>query len=129
MLYFNVKITLLSIIEVFIHMPRANRVFVPGLVWHMTHRCHKKAFLLKFQRDRLRWRYWLFQATQRYSLSVLNYIVTSNHIHLLVLDTDHDTISYMAHIRRRNGRSKLSFVLFKGLSLIISRLRRSDPCY
>ena len=29
-------------------MPRANRYFLPGHVWHITHRCHKKEFLLKF---------------------------------------------------------------------------------
>ena len=27
-------------------MPRANRYFVPGYVWHITHRCHKQEFLL-----------------------------------------------------------------------------------
>jgi len=64
-------------------MPRANRVFIPGLVWHLTHRCHDKAFLLRFRKDRRRWRHWLFEATRRYGLSVLNFIVTSNHIHLL----------------------------------------------
>jgi putative transposase len=26
-------------------MPRANRHFIPGYVWHITHRCHKKEFL------------------------------------------------------------------------------------
>ena len=33
-------------------------------------------------RDRLRWRYWLFETRKRYGLYVLNniYIVTSNHI-------------------------------------------------
>jgi len=31
-------------------MPRANRHFVPGHVWHITHRCHQQAFLLKFAR-------------------------------------------------------------------------------
>ena len=31
-------------------MPRANRYFLPGHVWHITHRCHKKEFLLKFQK-------------------------------------------------------------------------------
>jgi putative transposase len=67
-------------------MPRANRYFLPGHVWHITHRCHKKEFLLKFSKDRKRWRYWLFEAKKRYGLSVLNYIVTSNHIHLLVQD-------------------------------------------
>lgn len=33
-------------------MPKANRFFVPEHVWHITHRCHKKEFLLKFARDR-----------------------------------------------------------------------------
>jgi len=74
-------------------MPRAIRQHVPGCVWHLTQRCHKRDFLLKFERDRERWLYWLFQAKKRYGLSVLNYIVTSNHIHLLVVDTDVDVIS------------------------------------
>ena len=67
-------------------MPRANRYLLPGHVWHITHRCHKQEFLLKFAKDRQRWRHWLFEAKKRYGLSVLNYIVTSNHIHLLVRD-------------------------------------------
>lgn len=67
-------------------MPRAHRFYLPGHAWHITHRCHQQDFLLKFARDRQRWRYWLFQAKKRYGLCVLNYMVTSNHIHLLVLD-------------------------------------------
>ena len=67
-------------------MPRANRHYIPGVVWHITHRCHKKEFLLKFARDRKRWLRWLFEARKRFGLSVLNYMVTSNHIHLLVRD-------------------------------------------
>lgn len=67
-------------------MPRANRFFLPGYVWHITHRCHQREFLLKFARDRQCWRYWLFEARRRYGLRVLNYIATSNHIHLLVQD-------------------------------------------
>jgi hypothetical protein len=67
-------------------MPRANRHYLPGYVWHITHRCHKKEFLLKFARDRRRYLQWLFEAKKRYGLSVLNYMVTSNHIHLLVRD-------------------------------------------
>lgn len=30
---------------------------------------------------------WLYQARKRYGLTILNYMVTSNHIHLLVVDT------------------------------------------
>jgi putative transposase len=68
-------------------MPRANRHFVPGQLWHITHRCHEKSFLLKFPRDRRRYLSWLFEAKKRFGLCVLNYVVTSNHIHLLVRDT------------------------------------------
>jgi len=68
-------------------MPRASRHYIPGYVWHLTHRCHKKEFLLKFGRDRRRWLWWLFEAKKRYGLSVVGYTVTSNHIHLLVRDS------------------------------------------
>ena len=67
-------------------MPSANRHYLPGYVWHITHRCHKKEFLLKFGRDRRRWLWWLFQARKRFDLCVLNYSVTSNHFHLIVMD-------------------------------------------
>jgi len=73
-------------------MARANRHHIPGQVWHITHRCHDREFLLKFARDRRRWLHWLFESKKRYDLQILNYIVTSNHIHLLVLDGDEDVI-------------------------------------
>ncbi len=65
-------------------MPRANRYFLSDHVWHITHRCHKREFLLKFSRDRTNWENWLFEARKRYRIEILNYSVTSNHIHLLV---------------------------------------------
>lgn len=68
-------------------MPRANRYFLPGLVWHITHRCHGREFLFKFARDRRHYLQWLFQARKRFGLCILNYIITSNHVHLLILDT------------------------------------------
>ena len=74
-------------------MRHANRYFLPGHVWHITHRCHQKAFLLKFARDRRRYLRWVFEAKKRFGLSVLNYRVTSNHIHLLVKDTGPNVIA------------------------------------
>ena len=73
-------------------MPRANRYFVPGYIWHITHRCHKKDYLLKFINDRRRWIYWLFEAKKRFELIILNYTVTSNHIHLLVYDKGGESV-------------------------------------
>jgi len=67
-------------------MPRANRDYIPGYVWHITHRCHKREFLLKFSRDRRRRLEWLFEGKKLYGTCILNYAVTSNHVHLLVRD-------------------------------------------
>ena len=67
-------------------MARANRHYIPGYVWHITHRCYKREFLLKFVRDRRRWLHWLFEGKKRFGTCILNYAVTSNHIHLLVRD-------------------------------------------
>jgi len=69
-------------------MARAHRHYIPGYVWHITHRCHKREFLLKFAKDRHRWMQWLFDAKKRYGLVILNYVVTCNHIHLIVQDKD-----------------------------------------
>jgi putative transposase len=74
-------------------MPRANRHFLPGLVWHLTHRCHQRAFLLKFSRDRDVYLHWLYEARKRFGLCVLDYMVTSNHVHLLVKDTGEAVIA------------------------------------
>lgn len=76
-------------------MPRASRVYAPGEVFHITHRCHQKEFLLRFKQDRDRYRYWLFEARKRYRFCILNYMITSNH---------------------KNQR--LVFVLQKGLSFL-----------
>lgn len=42
--------------------------------------------MLKFSRDRKRWLQWLYEAKKRYGLKILNYTVTCNHIHLIVVD-------------------------------------------
>ena len=67
-------------------MAGAKRHHLSGYAWHIAHRCHKREFLLKFGRDRGRWLQWLFQAKKRYHPCIPSYLVTSNHIHPLVMD-------------------------------------------
>lgn len=74
-------------------MTRANRTYVAGHYWHLTHRCHKKEFLLHSSIERKRWLYWLYQAKMRYSFTVLNYMVTRNHVHLIVKDMGEQEIA------------------------------------
>ena len=52
-------------------MPRANRYFLPGQLWHIIHRCHQREFLLGFIRDRRRSPYRLFEAKKREALTIL----------------------------------------------------------
>jgi len=47
----------------------------------------KRDFLLKFARDRRSYPQWLFDSKKRFGLCVLDYVVTCNHIHLLVKDS------------------------------------------
>jgi putative transposase len=88
-------------------MTRANRYFIAGNIWHIVHRCHKKEFLLKFKRDRDRWKHWLFEAKKRFGLSILNYTITSNHIHLLVENNTHQPIAKSMQLIA--GRTALEF--------------------
>jgi putative transposase len=67
-------------------MSRAKRHYLPGLIWHITHRCHKREFLLKFIKDKRTWTRWMLEAKRKYGLYILNYTITSNHIHLLIQD-------------------------------------------
>jgi len=59
---------------------------------HFPNERGKKEFLLRFLKDRKRWIHWLFEAKKRFGLRILNYVVTSNHIHLLVIDSGRDVI-------------------------------------
>jgi putative transposase len=72
-------------------MARANRYFRPGLIWHITHRCHKREFLLKFIKDKQTWSRWVLASKKLFGLCILNYAITSNHIHLLIVDSGQDT--------------------------------------
>ena len=88
-------------------MPRANRHHLPHHVWHITHRCHRQQFLLKFARDRRAWADWLYEARRRFGLCVLDYQVTSNHVHLLVRERGPDEIA--AAMQLLAGRVGQSF--------------------
>ena len=68
-----------------------------------THLAHyasmpQEGIPVKFSKDRRRYLQWLWEAKKRYGLVILNYIVTSNHIHLLVAD-DGDRMSILRSIQ------------------------------
>ncbi len=64
-------------------MPRANRTIQPGCLYHLTHRCHDRKFLLRFGTTRDRYRERLRAAVKEFRVPLLDYCLTSNHTHLL----------------------------------------------
>jgi REP-associated tyrosine transposase len=65
-------------------MPRMRRKILPGRSYHITHRCYNREF--RFQRaiERNNYRMRLFEMNRRYKVKVLDYMITSNHVHLLI---------------------------------------------
>ena len=76
-------------------MPRANRFQQTGVVCHLTHRCHDRAFLLGFARDRSEYRERLRLASKEFGVSLLNYALTSNHTHEIAIESRQGAVSRM----------------------------------
>jgi putative transposase len=66
-------------------MPRTARILLPGHLYHLTHRCHNGSFFLRFNKARIEYRHRLWEAANQFKVHILNYCITSNHTHLLLL--------------------------------------------
>jgi putative transposase len=95
-------------------MPRANRYWVKGAAYHLTHRCHDRQFLFRVAADRDAYRQLLRQHLKKSPVSMLTYTITSNHVHLLVTAESAEAIAdlmrrvqgeFAAGYNQRNGRS------------------------
>lgn len=60
-----------------------SRIDVP-CCYHITQRCQERRFLLRFKQDRRQYLRRLREASRLHGVSVLNFMVTSNHVHLLL---------------------------------------------
>lgn len=74
-------------------MPRANRLTVASGIFHITHRGHDQRFHLRFKRDRNAYRAKMREALALYPVALLDYCLTSNHVHLLVDSEDKKAVS------------------------------------
>lgn len=75
------------------------RHFQKERTYHVTHRCHNKGFLLKTGIDRDEYLRLMWEAGRKWDLSILSYMVTSNHVHLLLSSSRHEEMSrFMAHV-------------------------------
>jgi putative transposase len=66
-------------------MPRSNRYILPGYIYHLTHRCHDRKFLLKCRLDRIEYCTRLRDAARKHRISLLDFSVTCNHVHMAAM--------------------------------------------
>jgi len=94
-------------------MPRAHGLGINEGIFHLTHRCHNRQPLLKFARDRNAYRFKLREALREFEVALLDYCLTSNHVHLLVDAANPRELSRLMHkvagetaraYNRRKGR-------------------------
>ena len=78
-------------------MGRRKRNIPEACCYHVTHRCHGRSFLFKFDIDRQNYINRLREMNEKFPVDVLNYIVTSNHIHLLLWSSSGSYISQAMH--------------------------------
>ena len=93
-------------------MARANRLRNDGGIFHLTHRCHNRAFLFRFARDRDAYRAKVWEHLKEFEISILDYCITSNHTHFLVDAEDRSEIS--GFIRQVDGEFAKAYNRRKG---------------
>lgn len=100
-------------------MARANRLGIDGGIFHLTHRCHNRTFLLKFGCDRDGYRATLRKHLREFQIALLDFCITSNHVHLLVDATQRSELSGFMQVvegefARRYNRRKNRLNAFWG---------------
>ena len=83
-------------------MPRIARVVAPGLPYHVTHRGNRRGDVFFEPKDRHVYKTWLSEYAAKYDLEVWAYCLMGNHVHLLVVGHQPDSLSLT--MGRTHGR-------------------------
>lgn len=88
-----------------VKMPRRTRNWLNRSCYHLTHRCIDKQHLFKSSITRDIYMHELREMTKRYKVDILNYCVTSNHVHILVYSSQGTEIANgMQYLQGRMGQ-------------------------
>lgn len=74
-------------------MKRGRIIDISNCCVHITQRCHNGCFLFKFAIDRKNYIKRLGETARRFNIAVLDYMITCNHVHLLLRSEDINEIS------------------------------------
>lgn len=95
-------------------MPRVARVVAVGVPYHVTQRGNNRQDVFFVDDDRRCYLDLVREASRRFGLEVLGYCLMTNHVHLLVVPQDEDSLAlgigrahwwYSRYVNRLHGRS------------------------
>ena len=101
-------------------MPRFARIIAPGLPHHITQRGNYRQDVFTDDDDRRQYLYWLGDYSQKYGLSILSYCLMSNHIHLIAIPKDENSLArtlnttHMRYSQYRNNKMGRNGHLWQG---------------
>lgn len=94
-------------------MPRVARIVVPGVAHHVTQRGNNRQDVFFTDDDRRFYLKTLREQSQRFGLTVRGWCLMSNHVHLVVVPVEHDSLAgavgrthwlYTQYVNRLHGR-------------------------
>ncbi len=88
------------------NMPRKNRVWFPGAIYHITCRGNRRGDIFYDDIDRLNYLYYLEDTRVKYFFHLHAYCLMTNHLHLLLETKDNPPGNIM---RKLNSRYAISF--------------------
>ncbi len=85
-------------------MPRAPRIDIPELVYHVTNRGVKRLPLFHDDEDRLEFLDWMQETRRRYAIEIEQFSLMTNHYHLLIRLLDGSLSLAMKYFMSRYAR-------------------------
>jgi len=101
-------------------MARKPRICPAGYTQHIVQRGHNRAICFAGEADYAAYAYWLSEGAKKYGIAVHAWVLMTNHTHLLVTPSEHNTVSLMMqylgrhYVRRFNYVYKRSGTLWEG---------------
>ena len=91
-------------------MPRRKRTWIDKTCYHITPGAmYEKKFLFRFAKYRNFCTRHLFKMRKQYNIDILDYMVTSNHIHLLLISKKGERISEgLRYLQGRIGQGQIT---------------------
>ena len=92
-------------------MPRIARFVSPGYCYHITQRANNRQYILKDDKDKRKYLYWVEEYRKKYKVEIFAYCLMNNHVHFIARPHSDDAFARLfntAHMRYAQYYNKRS---------------------